>query len=187
MGFGSRAFLAGGLGFAAAFVVACGSTNGLLSSDENGSLTSQLNSISSALASHQCGEVGSAAAALTNAVGNLPPSVTTTLVKNLNQGAGTVSQLAVRDCTSSTASTTTTTTTSSTPTTSSSSTTSSTSTSTSTSSSTTPTGPTGTSATNPTGTGTSTTSNGGAGLGGTGTSGTGQGTGGNGVGGGNAQ
>jgi hypothetical protein len=184
MGFGSRAFLAGGLGFAAAFVAACGSSNGLLSSDENGSLTSQLNSISSALVSHQCGEAGSAAAALTNAVGNLPPSVTTTLVKNLNQGAGTVSQLAVRDCTSSTAATTTTTTTSSTPTTT---TTSSTSTSTSTSSSTTPTGGTGTSATNPTGTGTSTTSNGGAGISGTGTSGSGQSTGGNGVGGGNGQ
>jgi hypothetical protein len=188
MGFGSRAFLAGGLGFAAAFVVACGSSNGLLSADENSSLTSQLNSISSALASHQCGEVDSAAAALTNAVANLPPSVTTTLVQNLGQGAGTISQLATRDCTSSTASTSTSTSTStsSTPTSTTSSTTSSTSTSTS-SSITTPTSQTGTSATNPSGTGTSTTSNGGAGIGATGTSGSGQGNGGNGVGGGNGQ
>ncbi|MGH2895185.1 MAG: hypothetical protein ACRDPM_18235 [Solirubrobacteraceae bacterium] len=52
MGLGSRAFLAGGLGFAAAFAVACGSTNGLLSADQNSSLTSQLDAVSSALAAH---------------------------------------------------------------------------------------------------------------------------------------
>ena len=34
MRFGSRAFLAGGLGFAVAFVVACGGSNGLLSGDQ---------------------------------------------------------------------------------------------------------------------------------------------------------
>jgi hypothetical protein len=185
MGFGSRAFLAGSLGFAAAFVVACGGSNGLLSADEASSLTSQLNSISSALGSHQCGEAGSAAAQLTNAVANLPPSVTTTLVKNLGQGAGTVSQLAQTDCTTTSSTSRSTSSTSSTPTTSSSSsTTSSTPSSTSTSSST----PTvGTSATNPTTPGTSTTSNGGAGVGATGTSTTGQGNGAGGVGGGNGQ
>ena len=52
MGFGSRAFLAGGLGFAAAFAVACGSSNGLLSADQNNSLTSQLNSVSAAVSAH---------------------------------------------------------------------------------------------------------------------------------------
>lgn len=185
MGFGSRAFLAGSLGFAAAFVVACGGSNGLLSADQNSSLTSQLQSISSAIGSHQCGEAASAAAQLTNAVANLPPSVTTTLVKNLGQGAGTVSQLAQTDCTTTTSTSRSTSSTSTTPTTSSSSsTTSSTSSSPSTSSST----PTvGTSATNPTTPGTSTTSNGGAGVGPTGTSTTGQGNGAGGVGGGNGQ
>jgi len=183
MGFGSRAFLAGSLGFAAAFVVACGGSNGLLSADENSSLTSQLHSISSALGSHQCGEAASAAAQLTNAVANLPPSVTTTLVKNLGQGAGTVSQLAQSDCTTSSSTSSSTSSTSSTPSTSS-STTSSTSSSPSSSTST----PTvGTSATNPTTPGTSTTSNGGAGVGATGTSSTGQGNGAGGVGGGNGQ
>ena len=54
MGFGSRAFLAGGLGFAAAFAVACGSTNGLLSADQNSSLTSQLDSVSQAVEAHNC-------------------------------------------------------------------------------------------------------------------------------------
>ena len=184
MGFGSRAFLAGSLGFAAAFVVACGGSNGLLSADENSSLTSQLHSISSALGSHQCGEADSAAAQLTNAVANLPPAVTTTLVKNLGQGAGTVSQLAQRACTTSSSTSRSTSSTSTTPTTSSSSTTSSTSSSPSSSTST----PTvGTSATNPTTPGTSTTSNGGAGVGATGTSTTGQGNGAGGVGGGNGQ
>lgn len=187
MGFGSRAFLAGSLGFAAAFVVACGGSNGLLSADENSSLTSQLNSISSALGSHQCGEAGSAAAQLTNAVANLPPSVTTTLVKNLGQGAGTVSQLAQSDCTASTSTSRSTSSTSSTPTTSSSSSSSTTSSTSSSPSSSTSTPTVGTSATNPTTPGASTTSNGGAGVGATGTSTSGQGNGAGGVGGGNGQ
>jgi hypothetical protein len=172
MGIHSRAFLAGGLGFTVAFVVACGGSNGLLSANENSSLTSQLNSVSSALQSHQCGAAASAAAALTNAVDNLPPSVTTTLIRNLSQGAGTVSQLAVRDCTSSTTTTTTTTTT--TPTTSSSTASKSTSSSSSSPTSTSPSGTGTSSATNPTTPGTSSTGNGGATLG-TGTNGNGGG------------
>ena len=38
MGFGSRAILAGGLGFTLAFVVACGNSTGLLSSAQSSSL-----------------------------------------------------------------------------------------------------------------------------------------------------
>jgi len=46
MGNGSRAFLAGGLGFAVSFLVACGGGNGLLTSGQAGNLNSQLASIS---------------------------------------------------------------------------------------------------------------------------------------------
>ena len=46
MRYGSRAFLAGSLGFAVAFVVACGSGNGLLSGDQASTLTGELTSIS---------------------------------------------------------------------------------------------------------------------------------------------
>ena len=173
MGYGSRAILAGGLGFTVAFVVACGNSTGLLSSDQSSSLAGDLGTISSALASHNCDQVQSAATQLNNDVANLPQNVNPTLLQNLGQGAGTVSQLASADCSTSstpTTTTTTTTTTSSTPTTTSSSTqtsTSSTPTSTSSSSS------TSSSATNTVGPGTSTTSNGGAGIGGTSTLGNG--------------
>jgi hypothetical protein len=177
MGFGHRAFLAGGLGFAAAFVVACGGGNGLLSANDSSNLVTQLDSVSSALVAHQCGEVSSAATALNNAVANLPPSITTTLLQNLGQGASTVQALASRQCTSSSSSSAT-----STPTTSSSSSSASTSSTTPTSVSTsssqatatgTRTTPNTGTATNPTTPGTSSTSNGGAGLGGTGTAGNG--------------
>ena len=75
MGFGSRAFLAGGLGFAAAFAVACGSNHGLLSSDQANSLNSQLDSVSNAVDAHNCDQANSASAALTNAVTNLPATI----------------------------------------------------------------------------------------------------------------
>jgi hypothetical protein len=151
VGFGSRAFLAGSLGFAAAFVVACGGGSGLLSGDQSSSLSSQLQSISVALGSHQCGSAASAATSLNNAVANLPSTVNTTLLQNLGQGAATVGQLASSDCQSTSA------------------TTSSSSTGTGTSSSS-----SSATATNPPTPGTSSTSNGGAGIGGgTGTSGNG--------------
>jgi hypothetical protein len=173
MGYGSRAFLAGGLGFAVAFVVACGGQNDLLSGSQASNLNAQLNSISSAIDSGQCGAAANAAQSFGNQIAALPSNVNKTLVQNLGQGAATVSQLAVRDCQSSSSSTSTsststsTTTTTTTPTTSS-STTSTPTTSTSSSSSST--------ATNSTGSGTTSTSNGGAGIGGaTGNGGTGAG------------
>lgn len=173
MGYGSRAILAGGLGFTVAFVVACGNSTGLLSSDQSSSLASDLGTISSALSSHNCDQVQSAATQLNNDVANLPQNVNQTLLQNLGQGAGTVSQLASADCstssspsptssssspssTSSTPSTTTTTTTTTSPPTTSSSSSSSSS-----------------SATNTAPPGTSSTSNGGAGIGGTSTLGNG--------------
>jgi hypothetical protein len=182
MGVGSRAFLAGGLGFAAAFAVACGSSNGLLSSGQSSTLAGDLQSISSAVASGRCAQAQRAATTLNNDVAGLR-SVTSPLLQNLAQGAGTVSQLAASDChphaasssssasssspsstassTSSVAVTTTTTTTTITPT------------QTSTSSSSTPSG--GGTATSGGSSGTSTSGNGGAGVGGAGGTATGNG------------
>jgi hypothetical protein len=163
MGHGARAFLAASLGFAAAFVVACGGGNGLLSGDQASALKSQLASISSAVDAGRCARADAAARHFNDLVGELPRNVDTTLIKNLGQGAETVSELVADHCTNapvtttSSSSTTTSTTATSTETTTVTQTTTppptSTSSSTSTSTST---------ATNPTGTGT--TSNGGAGI-----------------------
>jgi hypothetical protein len=170
MRFGSRAFLAGGLGFAAAFAVACGGSNGLLSADESSTLSSRLDAISSAVGSGNCGAARSASAAFNTAVANLPPSVSTKLVQNLGQGAVTVSQLASHDCSATTAKTSSTST-SSTSTSSTTSTTPTVTNSSTTSTTQTQTQGTGT-ATNPPPPGTSSTTNGGASLG-TGTAGNG--------------
>jgi hypothetical protein len=170
MRFGSRAFLAGGLGFAAAFATACGGSTGLLSGDQANTLSTQLGAVSTAVNAHNCQAATSAAASFTSAVGHLPASVSNKLVQSLGDGAVTVQQLAARDCSSSSSSSSTTST-GSTPSTSTSVTTvtqtRSTSSTTQSQSST---------ATNPPGPGTSTTTNGGASLGtGTGDNGNGNG------------
>jgi hypothetical protein len=188
MGSAPRALLAGGLGVAASFVVACGGGSGLLNADQANSLNSQLDQVSSAVDAGQCNAAADAVTTFSNAVINLPPSVSATLTNNLKQGASTVAQLAAKDCQSQTttttsSSTTSSSTTSSTPTTTTttSSPTTTTNTPTTTSSNTTPT--TTSSATSTTGSGTTSTTggSGGAGLGGSGTGGGGgSGTGGNG-------
>jgi hypothetical protein len=171
MGLCSRAFLAGGLGFAAAFVVACGGSNGLLSADQNTTLSSRLDAISQAVNSGNCSAATNAADAFNTAVGDLAPSVSTTLVQNLGDGAQTVKQLAARDCASASSSTTSTTTSTTSTQPPSTTTTTVTNTPTTTNSSTATQTAT---ATNPAPSGTSTTTNGGASLGGgTGTSGNG--------------
>jgi hypothetical protein len=170
MGLRSRAILAGGLGFTAAFVVACGGSNGLLSSEQASTLSNRLDSLSQAVNAGNCSAATNAANAFNTAVGNLPPSVSSKLVQNLGDGAQTVKQLAARDCSSSSSSSsssTASTTTSTQPT----STTTTTVTNTPTTNSSTQTQQT--TATNPAPPGTSTTTNGGASLGGTGTSGNG--------------
>lgn len=182
MRYASRAILAGALGFAAAFVVACGGGSGLLSGNDASTLTHQLNSVSLALAGKNCGDVSNATSQLADDVVNLPGSINSTLRNNLTQGVSTIAQLARRQCanvpttpTSPTTPTTTTTTethTTTTPTTP-------------TNTTTTPTTPTSTTTTpatttTPTGT-TSTPTTGGAGFGqGNGNSSGGSGTGGNG-------
>ena len=171
-----RALLAGGLGFAVSFLVACGGGANLLTGGEASNLNSQLDAISSAVDSGQCGAAATAVAGFGNAVANLHVSLSPTLRRNLLQGATTVGQLAAADChtTSSTTAkpptTTSTSTSTSTPTTTSSSTPTST---------TTPPTTTTTSATTSSTPGTtSTTGSGGAGLGGG--NGGGNGNGGNG-------
>src|SRR5436305_473711 len=158
----SRAILAGALGFAAAFVVACGGGSGLLSADQASTLTNQLNSVSSALVSKNCGNVSSAAGRLADDVINLPSSINSMLRNNLTQGVSTIAQLARRQCanvpatpttqtnTTTTATTTTETHTTTTPTTP-------THTTTTTTTSTTPTGTTTTPATTSTPSGTTPT------------------------------
>ena len=98
MRYAPRALLAGGLGFAVSFLVACGGGSGLLSADQANSLNSQLDQVSTAVVSGQCGAAADAASGLTNAVENLSGSVNATLVGNLKQGVSTVSELAARNC-----------------------------------------------------------------------------------------
>jgi hypothetical protein len=161
MGLRSRAFLAGGLGFAAAFVVACGGSSGLLTANQANTLSTRLDSVSQAVSAGNCTAATNAANAFNTAVGDLPASVSTKLVQNLGDGAETVKQLAAKDCSataSSSSSSSSSTTTSTQPT--------STTTTTVTNSSTTSSSTTASSsATNTTPPGTSTTTNGGASLG----------------------
>jgi hypothetical protein len=174
MGLRSRAFLAGGLGFAAAFVVACGGSNDLLSGDQSSTLSSQLDAVSAAVNSGNCRAATSAADSFNSAVGSLPSTVSSKLVQNLGDGAVKIKQLASQDCSSSSSSSSSTTSSSSsTPTTTATVTSTATQSSTATQTN---------SATNTTPPGTSTTTNGGASLG-TGTSGNGNGGNGNGNGG----
>lgn len=172
MGLRSRAILAGGLGFTAAFVVACGGSNGLLSADQASTLSNHLDAVSQAVNAGNCSAATNAADAFNNAVANLQPPPSTKLVQSLGDGAVTVKQLAAKDCSSSSSSSsssTTSTTTTQQPTTTTTTTTTVTNTPTTNSSTATQ----QTTATNPAPPGTSTTTNGGASLGATGTSGNG--------------
>ena len=177
MRYAPRAILAGGLGFAASFVVACGGGSGLLSADQSNALSSQAEQINSAVQSGNCGAALNASAVLNGDVQTLPVTINPTLRRNLSQGASTIAELAGRNCHQHTAST------PSTPTRTSStsnSTTSSTTTTTTTPTTTSTTSSTSTSATTPADTGSTSTTTGGVGLGGgtTTTTTTGNGTGG---------
>jgi hypothetical protein len=159
--------MAGGLGFAAAFVVACGGSNDLLSGDQSGTLSTQLEAVSAAVNSGNCTAASRAADKFNSEVGDLNSPVSSKLVQSLGDGAVKLKALAAKDCSSSSSSS------SSSPTSSSSSSTSTTTTtitktSTTPSSSTQATEPT--SATNPPTPGTSSSTVGGAPLG-TGTNG----------------
>ena len=172
MRYAPRAILAGGLGFAVSFVVACGGSSGLLSSDQSAALSGQADQISSAVQSGNCGAAVNASAVLGSDVQTLPVTVNSTLRRNLSQGASTIAQLARKDCRHRTTATTNPTTASSTTTTS---TSTSTSTSTTTPTTTSSTSTTSTSATTPTDTGSTSTTTGGVGIGGGTTTGNGSG------------
>jgi hypothetical protein len=165
MRYAPRAILAGGLGFAVSFVVACGGGSGLLAGNQSIALSGQADQISSAVDSGNCAAALNASAALNRDVQTLPITVNPTLRSNLSQGASTIARLAGKDCRRRTAAT------ASSPTSTSSSSTStskstSTSTSTTTPTTTTSTTSTSTTATSPTDTGTTSTGTGGVGLGG---------------------
>ncbi len=142
MGFAHKACAAGGLGFVAALLAGCGSSGGLLSAEQAGSLKSQLDQVSVAVQQRQCGTVDDAIAGLNRTIEGFG-GLNQTLVSNLQKGVETVGVLADQNCqgifnhtTSSTTSSTSLTTSSTTKTTSSTSSKSSTSSTTSTISST---------------------------------------------------
>jgi hypothetical protein len=171
MRFLPRALVACGTGFAVSLLAACGGGAGLLSGDQANSLSSQLDRVSAAVGSHDCGGASNASQGLGNAVGALPSTVNSTLRQDLSQGAATVGQLAAKDCQQTTPTTTTASTATATT-----ATTTSTPTTTTATTTTTPTTPPTTTATIPTTTGTTTTTpSGGGGLSGGGGSGNGQG------------
>lgn len=167
--------MAGALGLAAAGLVACGNTNGLLSSDQGSSLGDALSSVSAGVRDGNCARAQSAAARLKGQVSGLPSSVSPRLRANLEQAASTVGARAVVDCAKQTIPTDTrpkSTTTDSTPTPSTPTTTGPTTTAPPSTTTSTPTTP-------PTGTTPSTSGNGsGSGNGGTGNGGSGKGNGG---------
>src|SRR5438105_9467052 len=162
-----RALLAGGLGFAASLLVACGGGGGLLTGGQSANLNSRLDSVAAAVDARHCSSASRAVVQFSNDVNDLPAGLNPTLRRNLLQGASTVGALALRECqaTSSTSSTTSSTSTTSTTTTT---TTPSTSSTTTGSTSTTTPSTSTTPATSTTTPGTTTTNGGtgGAGLGG---------------------
>jgi hypothetical protein len=165
MRYAPRAILAGGLGFAASFVVACGGGSGLLSGDQSNALSSQADAVASAVQSGNCGAAGSASAVLNSQVQTLPVTINPTLRRNLTQAASTIAQLAQRDCHQPATPAASTPTTASTASTTPSSTSTSTSTTTTTPTTTT-TSTTTTTATTAPDTGTTSTTTGGVGVGG---------------------
>ncbi len=176
----ARALLAGGLGFAVSFIAACGGGSGLLSGDQANTLNAQLDQVSAAVSSHNCGAAASASQGFGSAVADLPQTVSGNLRADLNQSASTVGDLASRFCRStSTPTTPTATTATATTATTSPTTTQSTTTTTTTHSN----PPPATSTSNPA----PTTSSGGGGLGGGGQGNGGGSSGGAGAGGGNGQ
>jgi hypothetical protein len=100
MGIGSRALTAGGLAFAAAFVVGCGTSQikGALSESANSAISGDLSAVSDAVSDGSCTRARSALTMLDTTLSKLPSDTNAQLVKNLTQGASTVRTLAVKEC-----------------------------------------------------------------------------------------
>jgi hypothetical protein len=98
MGFAHRAFVAAGVGFAAAAIVGCGSSGGaLLSASQSSNLSEQLNRVTQALDDSNCAQARLYLSDFQATVANLG-GVNSTLISNLDQGASTIQSLADRDC-----------------------------------------------------------------------------------------
>jgi hypothetical protein len=103
-----RALLALGLGVCAAFLVACGESNGLLAPNDASGVNGGLDAVSAAVADHRCAAAGRASVALQQEVARLPLTVDQKLRASLAQGASTVAARAAADCAKTTKTTTTT-------------------------------------------------------------------------------
>jgi hypothetical protein len=97
MGFANRAIVAAGLGFAVSALVGCGGSGSLLSSDQANRLSTQLEQASQDIASYHCKSADTDISNFRSSVDSLN-SVNSTLIRNLDQGASTISDLASRDC-----------------------------------------------------------------------------------------
>lgn len=86
------------LGIAASVLVACGQTNGLLSSDDSASLGDQLGQVSDAVSAGHCGAAAKAVAQLRSDATRLSPTVNGELRRDLRRGADTVAAKAVKAC-----------------------------------------------------------------------------------------
>lgn len=95
----SKAIVIGVLGFAAAFLVSCGNTNGLLPGDRASSLDSALDGVSAACARGNVSDAQSALARVQRQVDGLSPrAVDRSLITNLQQGVNTLQQLVPDSC-----------------------------------------------------------------------------------------
>jgi hypothetical protein len=91
------------LGFAAAFLVACGDRSGLLSGQDAANLQDALASVQSACADGQMADAALAARRFSDRVTELSPRrVDPRLIANLAQGAQTLDALVARTCTATT-------------------------------------------------------------------------------------
>jgi TolA-binding protein len=98
MGFAHKAFVAAGVGFAAAVLVGCGSSGGsLLSGSQANNLTAQLNRVSDALNAQDCSQAQQYLQDFQSSVENMG-GVNATLINDLDQGANTIQSLANREC-----------------------------------------------------------------------------------------
>jgi hypothetical protein len=98
MGFAHRAFVAAGVGFAAAAIVGCGSSGGsLLSASQSNNLAEQLNRVTQSLNDSDCTQARAELADFRASVDSLG-GVNATLISNLDQGASTIQSLTNTDC-----------------------------------------------------------------------------------------
>jgi hypothetical protein len=87
------------LGGATAFLVSCGSSNGLLSSSQSSKLGSDLNGVSQAVSNADCNAASVRSGRLRDDINRLPGTVDKKLLSALQDGANTVSSVARKACT----------------------------------------------------------------------------------------